>query len=653
MSVRRKLLILLSGFAVFAVLAAAATIYGVRWQMGTAVRNFERSMGFASHIERLQFALEEQLFHLRQMVAGSEDAVKAYFQTRDEFFTKLRQAARYARELEGAGDTAELLRLADTFERESDRCLALLQDSQNEQAAEVLTMRLERELAPELASRLLRAQAPLEEARNRATRELGTTSTHVLALTVGVGLSAAALVLVAAMWIRRWLIVPMLDLQEAARRFSDGELAHRVRARSDDELGRLGTALNEMAASVEEAQCNLRASETKYRSLFRNLRDAVVICEADAHIVECHDSDTHTLGVETEGVAGRHVLDVWPEWSAATGDFSSVLASVVLNGKRWRALDVPLSHPEGGDEDAYADFLVYRVEFGGARYAAIVVRDVTERQQWQRRLWRADTMEALGTLAGGLAHDFNNLLAGINGTLSNLASEMADTPHAERLRQALRACRHAAGLSKRLLSFAKSAHGEPQVFPVGETTALIVNSIDPSYFEGVTVRLDLDTPVNVRMDRDQFTEVAMNLVRNAREAMPEGGTLRIAVESSTTRDPTQPTLERPYAVLVIQDDGVGMTPEVRQRIFEPLFTTKSRESSHGRGLGMAVVYSAVKHAGGFIQLDSDPGSGTTFRVFLPACDERPKAEDLPEAPPDQRAEQPEKSAGSDAGRSRI
>ena len=309
-----------------------------------------------------------------------------------------------------------------------------------------------------------------------------------------------------------------------------------------------------------------------------------------------------------------------------------MLAGVVFNGKRWRGLDVPLSGCDGGDEESFADFLAYRVEFGGARYAAIVVRDVTERQRWQRKLWRADTMEALGTLAGGLAHDFNNLLAGVTATLSNLASEMTGTPHAERLEQALRACRHAAGLSRRLLSFARSAHGAPQVFQVGETTRLIVDAIDPSFFEGITIRMNLDSAVLIRMDRDQFTEVAMNLVRNAREAMPEGGALTIGVESVTTRDPAQPTLERPYAVLAVEDSGIGMTPAVRRRIFEPLFTTKSRESSHGRGLGLAVVYSAVKNAGGFVQVDSKPGAGTTFSVYVPACDEPHTGDDAASLP---------------------
>ena len=132
MSVRRKLIILLSGLAAFAVLAAAATIYSIRWQMGGAVRNFEHSMGLAIDIERLQFTLEEQLFYLRQMIGGSTESVRPYFQTRDEFFTSLRQAARFSPEGKREEDTSELLRLAETFEQESDRCLDLLRGSPSE-----------------------------------------------------------------------------------------------------------------------------------------------------------------------------------------------------------------------------------------------------------------------------------------------------------------------------------------------------------------------------------------------------------------------------------------------------------------------------------------------------------------------------------------
>jgi CheY-like chemotaxis protein len=123
------------------------------------------------------------------------------------------------------------------------------------------------------------------------------------------------------------------------------------------------------------------------------------------------------------------------------------------------------------------------------------------------------------------------------------------------------------------------------------------------------------------MDRDQFTQVVLNLLRNARDAMPEGGRLQIAVEDIVTHDPDESGADQPHAVLVIGDTGHGMSPEVQKRVFEPLFTTKSRAARRGRGLGMAVVYSAVKNANGFIRILSEPGAGTAVRVFLPVSSE--------------------------------
>jgi len=564
-SVRGKLIVLLSGFAAFAVLAAGATIYAVQWQLDGAVRNFERATGMALEVERLQLSLREQLYHLRRVVAGSTEAVKPYFGTRDEFLTKLRQTVRFSID---SADGSDLLDLATAFEQASDRCLALMQASDLDRANNVLTVTLEGDLVPKLESRLLRARAEIDESRHRSTWNLGAASTEVLALTFAVAISAAGLVVIGAMLIRRWLIAPILELREAARRFGRGDFDYRVRLQSRDELGTLGTALNDMAASVSNAQRDLQISETKHRALFRNLRDAVVICAADGRVVECHDSDQRSLGVDPESAVGHRILEVWPEWADASADWAATISAVIDGGKRWRAVGVPIRRPDG---ETSVDFVAYRVEYGQAgsvgqverretcrsvgqiersetcrpiSYAAIVVRDVTERQRLQRKLWRAETMEALGTLAGGLAHDFNNLLSNITETLSELAAEFADSRQAERLQGALRACRHASALSRRLLSFATSAHGEPQVFPIGETTELIVGSIDPSFFEGITLRKQLDCQASVRMDRDQFTEVVMNLLRNAREAMPEGGELAIRVEPTVARDPERGAMDK-------------------------------------------------------------------------------------------------------------
>ncbi|MFQ5591566.1 MAG: ATP-binding protein [Phycisphaerae bacterium] len=616
---RRKLAGLLAAFAAFAVLATAATIYGVHWQVEQALREFELTMGTDVQVRGLRVALKEQMLSLREVVEGSSEAVQPYFNSREELFSNLRQVAAFAA-AESRSRWPGILQLAQRMTDESDRCLALAQDGRMERAQHLLATKLEGELLPALEATLKDAVADLDVARHRATRGLGATSSFVLVLTLVVAGVAACLVIVGVMLIRRWLIAPISELHEATEHFSRGELGFRVQQRNDDELGTLACALNEMARSLANTQAKLRASETKHRLLFENLRDAVVICDVDARIVEYHDSDMHLLGVEGAGHVGRKLLEVWPVFNATGGDWPAIIHSAVVEGRRYRAVDVELASSDPGVESAWVDFFVYRVEYGDAKYAAVVVRDVTERQRLQRKVRQAETMEAVGTLAGGLAHDFNNLLAGVIGSLSMLATEVANSEHAQRLRSVVSTCWQAAGLSRRLLNFAGSAHGDPQVFCMREAVNVILDSLDPSFLEGLEVRTALDHSALVRMDRDQFTQIVLNLVRNARDAMPEGGTIGIEVLQTVARDPDGGREERPYALLVVRDTGVGMTRDVQSRIFDPFFTTKSRASRRGRGMGMAIAYSAVRNAGGFIKVDSRPAEGTTFRIHVPVCE---------------------------------
>lgn len=627
MTLRRRLILLLCAFAGFAALAAGATIYGVQWQVQRAVRNFEAAVDHTTQLERLRVALKEQLVLLRELVEGRQQAAAPYFALRDEFLTKLRQVARFT-ETDPADERRRLFSLAEHLERTSDRCLAAIQAGNAEEARAIIAGELEGAAIPTIESQLRRLKAEQEEGRGRAVTQVGATSGQILALTVVVGILGACLVVLGASLIRRWLIVPVGKLHAATERFSAGDLEHRVRLDDRDELGRLGGALNAMAGSLAEAHADLRASERKHRMLFRNLHDAVVLCDREGRIQEYHDGETQLLGFEGSEQVGRHVLEAWPTWTAATADWQAVIEAVVDKGKRFRAVDVAVRGPKENEPEVFADFVAYRVEYSpSARYAAIVVRDVTERHRLQQRVRQAETLEAVGTLGSGLAHDFNNLLTSVIGTLSLLSSEVQQSSHADRIRGALRACWQAAGLSRRLLNFAGTAHGDPHMFRVHDELQLILNSLDPSFLEGVELETDLDQTAAVRMDRDQFTQIVLNLLRNARDAMPSGGLLRIRAESQMAREPEDGRAERPYAVLIVQDTGSGMPADVQRRIFEPFFTTKSRATRRGRGMGLAIVYSIVRNANGFLRIESEVGVGTTFRVFLPA------AEGVPEPPP--------------------
>lgn len=614
---RRKLVGLLTAFGLFAVVSAAATIYGTQSYVAVAGRDFETAIGFTAHAQRLAVLLREQTLLLRGLVTDQSSTVRPYYSVREEFQTRLRQLDQFAAAEEERPTWSRLLQLHDRLIEESDRCLATIEQDHREEATAILAGVIESELLPEMESRLAEARAQLDRRLNASSRGLASSSRWVLAMTLIVAGLAGGLVVMGTILIRRWLIHPVQELQRAAERFATGDLTARVTVSSSDELGLLAQAMNEMAGSLTRAQADLVASEAKARQLFQNVRDAVVLVDERGLVTEFHDSDTSLLGVTGEQHIGRSLLDVWPKWRDAECDWSSVLDAAIRDGRRYRAIAVELPAAASGRPSHIVDLLVFRVEWGASRLAAIVLRDVSDRTDLERRLRQAETMEAVGTLAGGLAHDFNNLLAGVIGNLSVLEGQLPNEEQAERIRAAVRTCWQASALSRRLLNFAGSAHGHPETISVHEAVRAILEALDPSFLEGVEVITHLSEQSVVRMDRDQFTQTVLNLVRNAREAMPDGGTLTVSLERATARHPEGGRSEQSFVVLLIRDTGVGMSSEVQARVFEPFYTTKSRASARGRGMGMAIVYAAVRNAGGFIRLESEPGRGTTFQLFLP------------------------------------
>ena len=252
-----------------------------------------------------------------------------------------------------------------------------------------------------------------------------------------------------------------------------------------------------------------------------------------------------------------------------------------------------------------------------------VAEDVTENRQWEMQLRESQKMQAVGRLAGGLAHDFNNLLSVIFGHCALLE---ASYPSPERLRDSVteinRAAERAAALTRQLLAFGRRQVIEPKVLDLGsvltEARSLLLRLI------GEKVQLTMTLPPalsRVNIDPVQIDQVLMNLTRNARDAMPEGGELTVETcdvnfdAALASGDSARRTGR--YVLLAVTDTGCGMTPEVQERIFEPFFSTKSDST----GLGLSVVDGIVRQNGGFLTVTSCPGLGSTFNIYLPALDE--------------------------------
>ena len=263
--------------------------------------------------------------------------------------------------------------------------------------------------------------------------------------------------------------------------------------------------------------------------------------------------------------------------------------------------------------------------------AAAVARDITDRNRaaaqirvYQDQIHRAERLETVGQLAGNIAHDFSNMIGAIIGFAGLITRETADRGAvAQDARQILVTAQRAARLTKELLVISRRLPNEPQTVNTSTLIAGLRDLLDASTGPQVTLRLDLgaDTP-DTYADPGRIEQALLNLAINARDAMPDGGTLTIATTRTHLSDRAARQLGRgiepgDYAELTVTDTGTGMSPEVAARAFEPFFTTKER--AHGTGLGLSTVREVIAQAGGTIAVKSEPGAGSSFHIFLPAA----------------------------------
>jgi nitrogen-specific signal transduction histidine kinase/CheY-like chemotaxis protein len=274
-------------------------------------------------------------------------------------------------------------------------------------------------------------------------------------------------------------------------------------------------------------------------------------------------------------------------------------------------------------------------EYQGMSCFDVFAEDVTERRILERQLRMAGKMEAIGRLSGGIAHDFNNLLGVIIG-YSQVLKRRLDPGNAllEHVQEIEKAGQRATGLTRQLLAFSRQQILTPSILRLNDLVLDMVKMLPPLLGEDIDVSSSLCSDLAmVRADHGQIEQVIMNLAVNARDAMPKGGKLRIETANVELDQAYawQHTGAKPghYVRLTVTDSGTGIDKEILAHIFEPFFTTK--EVGKGTGLGLATVYGIVKQSGGYIWVDSEPGQGASFQIFLPQVSE-PAAIITPGAP---------------------
>ncbi|MDD3845648.1 MAG: ATP-binding protein [Syntrophorhabdaceae bacterium] len=500
---------------------------------------------------------------------------------------------------------------------------------------------------------------PLREARaiqQKTARNLLDTTVVLLGsfrdkglLFMGMGI---LLVSLAALVIGMYFSRGISHLSEATRKVNDGDFGVSVRPVLSGEIrtlmedfNRMVTRLKETTVSKElleeseerllEANIDLRR-EIGVRSLAENalaaekerlavtlwsIGDGVITVDTGGKVILINRAAEALTGYSQKEAEGRSFTEIFPvRGQCAQANDDPVGA--ILRTTEPASLSTPstLVGRDGTEHLVAATASLIRREDATLIGAVIVFRDVTEQHRMEGELLKARKLESIGTLAGGIAHDFNNLLAVILGNISFARMLLsADQKALKRLDEAEKATIRGKDLSYRLLTFAKGGA------PVKRLTMLddLIRDTAELTVSGSNSKCVYELPDDLyraQIDEGQIRQVIHNLVTNARESMPDGGTITITAQNVDLIHSEGPLSPGKYIRLAVQDTGCGISPENLERVFDPYFTTKEMGSEKGMGLGLAICYSIIKNHNGYISVTSQPGAGTTVHVHIEARD---------------------------------
>jgi PAS domain S-box-containing protein len=370
------------------------------------------------------------------------------------------------------------------------------------------------------------------------------------------------------------------------------------------------------------AERALRESEERFKLVARAVSDLVWDWDLSANTLWWNDGLLTTFGYvasEIEPGIESWTSHIHPDERKRVVE--SIHHAINAGAKSWSA-EYRFRRKDGSYAFVQDHGYILRDATGKGIRMVGGMRDLTERKKMEAQSLRAQRMESIGTLAGGIAHDLNNMLAPIMMSIELLKLDSGNDPHRSKILDTIYiSCRRGADLVRQVLSFARGIDGQMVAIRLRHLIDDLEKIIGETFPRNI--RIVTDVPNNlwpIMGDPNQLHQVLLNLAVNARDAMPQGGTLTLTAANITIDTQyagmSPGAKAGPHVLLQVADTGLGIPPEVRKRIFEPFFTTK--EPGKGTGLGLATVHTVVKSHGGFLNVESEVGQGTTFKIYLPA-----------------------------------